>query len=109
MKARSKTFVFAFKHSDPKLRPHGPPTMWTCSFQHGEIFVSNDEKLSRDEVRRRIGLVSTHNQHSGPRPLHTWESPDWSILDDRRGELPDFPLDCLGEPLKQWVERAAAG
>jgi hypothetical protein len=32
-----------------------------------------------------------------------------SILDDRRGELPDFPLNCLGEPLQQWVERAAAG
>jgi Protein of unknown function (DUF3987) len=71
--------------------------------------VSNVEKLSRDEVRRRIGLASTHNQHSDPRPLHTWESPDWSILDDRRGELPDFPLDCLGEPLQQWVERAAIG
>ena len=71
--------------------------------------MSNDEKLSRDEVRRRIRLASTHNQHSGPRPLHTWESPDWSILDDRRGELPDFPLDCLGEPLQQWVERAAIG
>jgi Protein of unknown function (DUF3987) len=45
----------------------------------------------------------------GPEALHTWESPDWSILDDRRGELPDFPLDCVGEPLQQWVERAAAG
>ena len=42
-------------------------------------------------------------------PLHTWESPDWSILDDRRGDLPDFPLDCLGRPLREWVERAAAG
>jgi len=42
-------------------------------------------------------------------PLHSWESPDWSILDDRRGELPDFPLDCLGRQLREWVERAAAG
>jgi Protein of unknown function (DUF3987) len=53
--------------------------------------------------------VRAHNQHSGPEALHTWESPDWSILDDRRGELPDFPLDCVGEPLQQWVERASAG
>jgi Protein of unknown function (DUF3987) len=68
-----------------------------------------EKKLSRDEIRCRIGLVPTDNQHSGPGPLHNWESPDWSILDDRRGELPDFPLDCLGEPLQQWVERAAVG
>ena len=42
-------------------------------------------------------------------PLHDWENPDWSILDDRRGNLPDFPLDCLGGKLKEWVERAANG
>jgi hypothetical protein len=34
-------------------------------------------------------------------PLHDWENPDWSILDDRRGNLPDFPLDCLGGKLKE--------
>src|SRR5215472_15829219 len=41
--------------------------------------------------------------------IHSWDAPDWSILDDRRGELPDFPLECLGTPLREWVERAAAG
>jgi Protein of unknown function (DUF3987) len=49
------------------------------------------------------------NHHSGSEPLHSWDAPDWSILDDRRGNLPDFPLDCLGPPLREWVERAAAG
>jgi uncharacterized protein DUF3631 len=38
--------------------------MWTCLFQHGENFVSNIERLSRDEIRRRIGLVPADNQHS---------------------------------------------
>jgi Protein of unknown function (DUF3987) len=67
-----------------------------------------DRMLER--ARAASGKSTTaDNQHSGPRSLHTWESPDWSILDDRRGELPDFPLDCLGEPLQQWVERAATG
>jgi uncharacterized protein DUF3987 len=42
-------------------------------------------------------------------PLHNWESPDWSILDDRRGDLPDFPLDCLGRQMRDWVARAAGG
>src|SRR5262249_34936141 len=51
-----------------------------------------------------------HNHHSATlEPLHSWDAPDWSILDDRRGELPDFPLDCLGKPLRAWVERAAPG
>jgi Protein of unknown function (DUF3987) len=73
--------------------------------------VNKVMKWAEDELERRIRgePVSADNQHSGPRPLHTWESPDWSILDDRRGELPDFPLDCLGEPLQQWVEGAAVG
>jgi hypothetical protein len=53
--------------------------------------------------------IRAHNQHSGSEALHTWEFPDWSILDDRRGELPDFPLDCLGAPVREWVERAARG
>jgi hypothetical protein len=51
--------------------------------------LSPDKKLSRDEIRRRIGLAPADNQHS--EPLHTWESPDWSILDDRRGTYPSSP------------------
>jgi hypothetical protein len=40
---------------------------------------------------------------------HSWDDPDWSILDDRRGELPDFPMDTLSDPCRVWVERAAHG
>src|SRR5262245_6273149 len=58
-------FASAFKHSNKELLPPGAPPMWTCSFQHGENFVGSVEKLSRDEVRRRIGLASADNQHSG--------------------------------------------
>jgi hypothetical protein len=49
------------------------------------------------EVRERKG------------PLHDWGAPDWSILDDRRGDLPEFPLDCLPAPVRAWVKRAANG
>jgi hypothetical protein len=49
------------------------------------------------EVRERKG------------PLHDWDAPDWSILDDRRGDLPEFPLDCLPAPVRAWVKRAANG
>ena len=40
---------------------------------------------------------------------HSWDDPDWSILDDRRGELPDFPMSTLSDPCRVWVERAAHG
>ena len=40
--------------------------------------------------------------------LHSWEDPDLSILDDRRGELPKFPLDTLQpKQLQEWVTRHA--
>ncbi len=65
--------------------------------------------LSRELAEACAKADGADYRQFGPRPLHTWESPDWSIFDDRRGELPDFPLDCLGEPLQQWVERAATG
>jgi len=54
------------------------------------------------------GSVSPERKGS-KQPLNDWVSPDWSILDDRRGELPDFPLECLGERVRAWVERAARG
>src|SRR5215211_151216 len=38
-----------------------------------------------------------------------WCDPDWSILDDRRGELPEFPLEVLTDQCRDWVERAAHG
>jgi hypothetical protein len=41
--------------------------------------------------------------------VHDWKDPDWSILEDRRGELPDFPMDTLPEKCRDWVERAANG
>ena len=39
----------------------------------------------------------------------TWEEPDWALLDDRRGELPDFPLEVLPFSLQGWLLRTARG
>jgi hypothetical protein len=37
------------------------------------------------------------------------DDPDWSILDDRRGDLPDFPIDTLPAQCELWIKRAAHG
>jgi Protein of unknown function (DUF3987)/Primase C terminal 2 (PriCT-2) len=38
-----------------------------------------------------------------------WNDPDFSILDDRRGELPDFPLEVFSPSWQHWAKAAAHG
>jgi Protein of unknown function (DUF3987) len=38
-----------------------------------------------------------------------WHDPDLSILDDRRGELPNFPLEVFAPSWQQWAKDAAHG
>jgi len=39
----------------------------------------------------------------------TSEEPDWALLDDRRGELPDFPVEALPASIRDWLLRSARG
>src|SRR5262249_42321067 len=39
----------------------------------------------------------------------TWDEPDWTLLDDRRGDLPDFPVEVLPTSLRAWLLRTARG
>jgi hypothetical protein len=41
------------------------------------------------------------------KPVHDWDAPDWSILDDRRGELPAFPTNAV--PGAEIIALAAHG
>src|SRR5262249_32025064 len=38
-----------------------------------------------------------------------WHDPDISILDDRRGDLPEFPIETLSPHCREWVVRASQG
>jgi hypothetical protein len=38
-----------------------------------------------------------------------WDDPDISILDDRRGDLPEFPIEVFAAECGEWVARAAHG
>src|SRR5262245_11376285 len=40
---------------------------------------------------------------------NTWADPNWSLLDDRRGSLPAFPMEAVPESLHDWLNRAARG
>ncbi len=40
---------------------------------------------------------------------HSWDDPDISILEDRRGELPSFPLDTFSPSWQTWATNAAHG
>src|SRR5205823_2962129 len=48
-------------------------------------------------------------QQKQQRSTGSWEQPDWSILDDRRGELPDLPVAVLPPPIMEWIVAAAQG
>ena len=80
--------------------------MTYCTTCGSDPCVNPDFCRACREASPNGGSTSIHNHVSRPEHFE-WESPDWSILDDRRGELPNFP-DCLG---KAWatVNRAAKG
>jgi hypothetical protein len=68
-----------------------------------------------DAFDRDFGAARTHakrHKRSGQQnnsQCESWDDPDWSILDDRRGELPEFPIDTLSGTGIDWVSRAAHG
>src|SRR6202022_2549265 len=92
-----------------------------------EIFISQDraEMLARrimeathsngtdadttDGAARANGSSYGRQQDQDRRAIHSWNDPDWSILDDRRGHLPEFPMDTLSPACKRWAKRACQG
>jgi hypothetical protein len=38
--------------------------------------------------------------------IHSWNDPDLSILDDRRGDLPEFQVDTLSQEWQLWLKIA---
>jgi Protein of unknown function (DUF3987) len=65
-----------------------------------ELNDPDDDELEDDPKPQQTG---------GTQSIHSWEEPDPSLLDDRRGDLPEFPIETLSVPLQDWVKRAAFG
>ena len=76
-------------------------------YQH--IKENGGRKCAERQLRRAHAKVGA-GRNAEHESIHSWDGPDLSILDDRRGELPNFPIAALRpEQLRQWVKRAAHG
>jgi hypothetical protein len=68
------------------------------------------KRLDANAFARAFGADALRQAMDGGwAPGPNWPEPDWSLLDDRRGILPEFPDDALPEPWRDWVERSARG
>ena len=74
-------------------------------------FSENVERLvrEREATERRRGPPSKQLRvvNGKDQLVHDWDAPDESILDDRRGELPNFPTDTM--PGKEIIALCAHG
>jgi hypothetical protein len=76
----------------------------------GDPAGRHEDKDTGDEASQATGSTDgNQKRHEGYGSLHSWADPDWSILDDRRGDLPEFPIDTFSAACQGWVERAAHG
>src|SRR5262249_6005371 len=71
------------------------------------IAAKYDGRL-RKEIERCYEKWQQQKANSTTTP-HDWSDPDLSILDDRRGDLPDFPIEVLSPLWQAWAAREARG
>jgi hypothetical protein len=70
------------------------------------------EGADRDENKaseKEIVLAGTQKGKDGGDTLWSWDNPDWTIIDDRRGELPEFPMEAMPAVCREWLDRASHG
>ncbi len=73
-----------------------------------------DESADKKRVYESRGNGDSEKHSNGPTALtaasaDAWDDPDWTLLDDRRGELPEFPIDVLTPLWQEWLRRASHG
>jgi len=59
---------------------------------------SRDNEKSRRYNFNEAGDIFEENaaESEGDKSTgHSWDDPDWTLIDDRRGDLPDLPLDVF--------------
>jgi Protein of unknown function (DUF3987) len=69
----------------------------------GDAYMQNNTPR---RARKKESAVTL--DHPGP-GQYTWAQPDDSLLEDSRGDLPDFPDDAFPPRLLKWLVRATRG
>jgi hypothetical protein len=96
----------------------GAFTETITSQKNGRVFAEADyEKWIRsfdsagenDSGEKRYEAEPRSNGRDAGATSGEWGDPDWSLLDDRRGQLPDFPLAVLSPEIRNFLERSAHG
>jgi hypothetical protein len=85
-------------------------------------FSGDDLIECRRHIRKKLGLPKfdgangdakwrqqNKQGHQAAQAADSWNDPDFSILDDRRGDLPDFPVHVLSPSWQEWAKHAAHG
>lgn len=74
---------------------------------------AHEESQARDDTQREKrgdpGEGAVSHKRGYQQVTGTWSDPDWTILDDRRGDLPEFPVEVLTPAWQEWLGRAAHG
>jgi Protein of unknown function (DUF3987) len=98
------------EHPDGIARKYGDRLREEIERSYGKwrTFGGANSASDRDDP---AGHAEGHGRASAsPRAnSHDWHDPDLSIVDDRRGELPAFPLDVLSPSWQIWATNAALG
>ncbi len=79
----------------------GPAAVETAAIELTPAMAAAATKDDDDATRRR--------GENAQAATDAWNDLDWSLLDDRRGSLPEFPADVLAAPWREWAELAAHG
>jgi Protein of unknown function (DUF3987) len=97
--------------AEPEAEPAARPTSEPEAEPEWDDDDGLDDELDDDTMDPGASAPQQQQQPRGRErePIHSWEDPDLSLLDDYRGELPEFPLETLSPPLQDWVKRAATG
>ena len=92
-----------------------PDDLETLMRQHPDgcagKYLEGGDRL-RKEIERsyeKAKQPSGDKTEAGDDSNSSWDDPDVSLLDDRRGTLPEFPVETLSPKCREWVVRAAHG
>jgi hypothetical protein len=91
------------KQPHPDLPDRGPSSGGDGKVDSGFSDLSDLSATQGTQQR------TSDEQQARKTPTGTWAETDYTQLDDRRGELPDFPVEALPASICGWLLRAARG